>query len=224
MSRLIPSLYIEKFEMANLLLEMWVMIIIPTELILGFCSITYYSPSKKPRLHQNFLLLFTERPWLVFCFCVFAIWFMSSFGVGCSCLLCLFVVFFFVCLEFQIIRFVISTLTPKFFIEMSFCFLLPYFVSKILFVLLRQEAAEETQEDGREVEQMEQEEEEEEKGVGGGGEWRLAWVLFVLLLSTLVCYQPTELISASFFFLFLFQKLSNFSPHFPVYPPPHPRP
>ena len=36
------------------------------------------------------------------------------------------------------------------------------------------------------------------------------WALFVLLLSTLVCYQPTELIWA-----FLFHKLSHFTP-----PPP----
>ena len=36
---------------------------------------------------------------------------------------------------------------------------------------------------------------------------RLAWALFVLLLSTLVCYQPTELIWA-----LLFHKLSNFTP------------
>ena len=37
---------------------------------------------------------------------------------------------------------------------------------------------------------------------------RLAWALFVLLLSTLVCCQPTELIWASFFF-FLFYIYSN---------------
>ena len=36
---------------------------------------------------------------------------------------------------------------------------------------------------------------------------RLAWALFVLLLSTLVCCQPTELIWA-----FLFHKFSNFTP------------
>ena len=39
---------------------------------------------------------------------------------------------------------------------------------------------------------------------------RLAWALFVLLLSTLVCCQSTELI-----WVILFQKLSNFTP-----PPP----
>ena len=38
--------------------------------------------------------------------------FLSSFSVGCSCL--------FFCLEFLIIRFVISTFLPLFFIEMSF--------------------------------------------------------------------------------------------------------
>ena len=36
---------------------------------------------------------------------------------------------------------------------------------------------------------------------------RLAWALFVLLLSTLVCCQPTELI-----WVFLFHKFSNFTP------------
>ena len=39
---------------------------------------------------------------------------------------------------------------------------------------------------------------------------RLAWALFVLLFSTLMCCQPTELIWA-----FLFHKFSNFIP-----PPP----
>ena len=41
---------------------------------------------------------------------------------------------------------------------------------------------------------------------------RLAWALFVLLLSTLVCCQPTELI-----WVFLFHKFHNFTP-----PPPLP--
>ena len=40
---------------------------------------------------------------------------------------------------------------------------------------------------------------------------RLAWALFVLLLSNLVCYQPTYLIIG----FFLFQKFSNLPP------PPH---
>ena len=38
---------------------------------------------------------------------------------------------------------------------------------------------------------------------------QLAWALFVLLLSTLVCCLPTELIWA-----FLFHKFSNFTPRF----------
>ena len=42
------------------------------------------------------------------CF-VFVIWLLSSFSVGCSYLLSLVFFLFFVCLEFQIIRFVIST-------------------------------------------------------------------------------------------------------------------
>ena len=44
---------------------------------------------------------------------------LSSFSIGCSCLLLL-VFLFFVCLEFQINRFVFSTFTPVFFIEISF--------------------------------------------------------------------------------------------------------
>ena len=56
----------------------------------------------------------------IFCFCVL-VWFLSGFSVCCSCLLLLVVFFkinFFVYLEFQLIRFVISTFmliltTPK---------------------------------------------------------------------------------------------------------------
>ena len=50
--------------------------------------------------------------------CVFVIWFLSSFCVGCNVCHCLF--FFVSCLEFQIIRLVNSTFTPIFFIEISF--------------------------------------------------------------------------------------------------------
>ena len=52
-----------------------------------------------------------------FCFCVLVIWLLSSFSVGCFVIACF---LFFVCLEFQIIWFVISTFTPIFFIEISF--------------------------------------------------------------------------------------------------------
>ena len=54
------------------------------------------------------------------CFCIFVIWLLSSFSVGCSCLLLLVFFLFFVYLEFQIIRFVISTFTSIFFIEIFF--------------------------------------------------------------------------------------------------------
>ena len=59
----------------------------------------------------------------LFLLCVFIIFFLFSFSIGCSCMLLL--VFFFICLEFQIILFVISTSTPIFFIEISLVFLPP---------------------------------------------------------------------------------------------------
>ena len=49
-------------------------------------------------------------------------------------------------------------------------------------------------------------------------EKRLAWALFVLLFSTLVCYQPTELILGFLLLLFLF-----FFRNFPILPPPPPQ-
>ena len=97
------------------------------------------------------------------CFCVFVVWLLSSFSVGCSCFYCcLFFVWSF--------RLFGSWLVP---LRQYSSSKFPSFYEWWDAVLQK----------------------------------RLAWALFVLLLSTLVCCQPTELILVWFF--------SNFTP-----PPP----
>ena len=84
--------------------------------------------SRDKTMNHLFLKILSSLPplsiskgWLRLVFvCVFVIWFLSSFTVGCSCLFVIACFFFFACLEFQIIWFVISTFTPIFFIEMPF--------------------------------------------------------------------------------------------------------
>ena len=102
---------------------------LPTEMILGFFCLTNFpsSPPAPNRVYFGVFLLFSYPPppssdggWdsskagsgLFFVFLS------SGFCLGCTCLLLL-VFLCFVCLEIQIVRFVISTFTP---IEISFVY------------------------------------------------------------------------------------------------------
>ena len=114
---------------------------------LVFCFLAFLFPWFSPHFHiyARALLVFvvSQQSWFwlfsfinfrggtlqrqaraCFCFCVFVFWLLSSFSAGCSCLLLL-VFCLLVCLECQLIRFVISTFMPIFFIEFSFILLSP---------------------------------------------------------------------------------------------------
>ena len=118
----------------------------------GLCLFCCYQPSS---------VICSRVDFRFFCFIDFPI-----FVVACFFIL-------FVCFEFQIIRFVISTFTPIFFIDISFVLLM-----------------------------------------GCGAAKATDRALFVLLLSTLVCYQPNIVD----FLVFFFFKIFIFSP--PPPPPP----